>query len=420
MTWRFWAVLPAIFLLALPARADFQNLDRLLGEKDAVLILDPDGKTVFSKNAGSELAPASTLKILTCLFALSVMGEDFRFKTDFFIDRGKNLGIKGYGDPLLVSEELEKISNHLAGRLTGVRNLVMDDSYFAPGIQIPGVSPSFEPYDAPVGALCVNFNSVYFARGKDGRPKSAEPQTPLLPMALERIEKYGRNSGRIVFSGKNRENLAHAGRLFHFFLNKAGIPSSGKVVMGRAGAGEDPPLHTHLSTWSLKEVVQKTLEFSNNFMANQLLLTAGAQVSGPPATLEKGVSALRAFARDRLGITEIAIVEGSGISRRNQISARNMAKILRAFRPHRRLMTRRGDEYYKTGSLKGIRARAGFFETPEGKLFSFCVMAHTGWKRMDAIMEGVRSKIKFSSSQSQSTQSHPFEKPGANGVCNRF
>jgi serine-type D-Ala-D-Ala carboxypeptidase/endopeptidase (penicillin-binding protein 4) len=393
MTWRLPAFFMVAFLFLLTAQArcaDFKDLSRLLGDKDAVLLLDPDGKDIFSKNASQKLIPASTLKLLTCLFALSALGEDFRFKTEFFTDREKNVRIKGYGDPLLVSEELEKISKNLAERLPEIKNLVMDESYFGSQVKIPGISPSFEPYDAPVGALCVNFNSVYFTRGKNGRPRSAEPQTPLLPMALERIRKYGRNSGRIVFSGQNHENLRYAGHLFHFFLNKAGIPSSGKIIIGRAGAGEDPPLHTHLSPWRLEEVVQKTLEFSNNFMANQLLLTAGAKISGPPATLEKGVSAIKSFALHRLEIPGIAVVEGSGISRRNRISARNMAKILWAFRPHRRLMTRRGYEYYKTGSLKGIRARAGFFETPEGKLFSFCVMARENWKNMDAIMEGLR------------------------------
>jgi hypothetical protein len=56
--------------------------------------------------------------------------------------------------------------------------------------------------------------------------------------------------------------------------------------------------------------------YSNNFMANQLILAMGANKKGSPATLAKGVKILETFSRGKLGLTQLTLAEGSGISRR--------------------------------------------------------------------------------------------------------
>ena len=61
------------------------SLHNLIGNQDAILVADPQGKVIFSKNAGIQLIPASTLKILTALVALHYMGPDFRFATEFYL-----------------------------------------------------------------------------------------------------------------------------------------------------------------------------------------------------------------------------------------------------------------------------------------------------------------------------------------------
>ncbi|PQP32755.1 hypothetical protein C6A36_02805, partial [Desulfobacteraceae bacterium SEEP-SAG10] len=50
-----------------------QQLDKLnnfIGSHDAILVVNPHGRIVFSKNAGRQLVPASVLKIFTALVAL--------------------------------------------------------------------------------------------------------------------------------------------------------------------------------------------------------------------------------------------------------------------------------------------------------------------------------------------------------------
>ncbi|MFH1581292.1 MAG: D-alanyl-D-alanine carboxypeptidase, partial [Pseudomonadota bacterium] len=182
-----------------------QALQHDIGSNDAVLVANRQGRIIFSKNAEKPLIPASTLKILTSLVALYYLGPDYRFTTEFYMDANANLKIKGYGDPLLISEVLAKISKSLSADLSikaqRINDLVLDDSYFIRKIVIPGKTESLEPYDAPNGAMCVNFNTVYFKKQlKDGSFISAEPQTPLLPIAFKRIKQSGLDRGRIVLT----------------------------------------------------------------------------------------------------------------------------------------------------------------------------------------------------------------------------
>jgi len=142
------------------------NFENLIGKHDAMLITAPDGKIIFSKNAEKTLIPASTLKIFTALVALHYLGPDYRFTTEFYLDSDTNLKIKGYGDPLLISEVLLEISRKVGTKIKKVSDIVLDDSYFTQPLTIPGVSSSTQPYDAPNGALCVNFNTVNFKQAK--------------------------------------------------------------------------------------------------------------------------------------------------------------------------------------------------------------------------------------------------------------
>lgn len=54
--------------------ASLKDLQRLVGEKDAVLMASPHGRVLFEKNAGKKLIPASTLKLFTSLVALHYLG----------------------------------------------------------------------------------------------------------------------------------------------------------------------------------------------------------------------------------------------------------------------------------------------------------------------------------------------------------
>lgn len=367
------------------------DLHHLIGNQDAIVVADPRGRIIFAKNMYSQLIPASTLKILTSLVALHYLGPEHRFVTEFYRDQDSNLKVKGYGDPLLISDVLPLLVNDLAANTsTGfskINDVVLDDSYFQSPIFIPGINSSYEPYDAPNGALCVNFNTVNFKSNSYGNYISAEPQTPLLPFVINRIRKSKMDQGRIILSHKNNEMTRYAGHLLIHFLNKKEIKPKGKIRIDRVQKNIDQLIFKYVSRFSLEQIISKLLEHSNNFVANQLLIAVGAKTYGPPGTLEKGVRTAADYIKHFLKMDGVHLVEGSGISRKNRISAINLYKILKVFEPYHYLMKKKDKSFYKTGTLYGVNTLAGYIETNKKELYGFVVLINTPGKSSGPIMD---------------------------------
>jgi D-alanyl-D-alanine carboxypeptidase/D-alanyl-D-alanine-endopeptidase (penicillin-binding protein 4) len=381
------AIVLLLFGAPLPpstAGSSLEALKAMIGRRDAILVTDPDGRVLVSKNENRPLIPASTLKLFTSLVALHTLGPDYRFETEFYCDDDDNLTIKGYGDPGLVSEVLPEIARNLALKLVRVNDIILDASHFAQPLEIPGISSSPEPYDAPNGALCVNFNTVYFKK-VNGVYVSGEPQTPLLPMVVERITSSGLNEGRIVLSHNENEITLYSGYLFDYFLRHVGIEVTGKIAIGTVRPDRDHLIYRHHSPMTLSDTIAGLLTYSNNYTTNQLLIAAGVRRYGPPGTLEKGVQAARDYARKFLKIDDIHISEGSGISRDNRITARDLQKVLDAFEPYHTLMRSDGRLFYKTGTLHGISTRAGYIESPAGSLNRFVVLVNSPGRSADKV-----------------------------------
>jgi len=368
--------------------ADWGKVKSLIGPRDSIAVADPAGRIVIAKHARQKLVPASIVKIFTSLAALHYLGSNHRYVTDFFRDPDSNLVIKGYGDPLLISEAVDEIARELAGLIGDagmVNNIIVDDSYFNRPLTIPGISSSTQPYDAPNGALCVNFNTVFFKRTQSGYI-SAEVQTPLLPYAIKKIKLLKPKSGRIVLSHEAKEISIYAGHLFGYFLARHGVRPRGIVKPGRVDQSVDMRIYRYVSQFTLSQIIAKLLEHSNNFTTNQLLISCGIKKSGQPGNLAKGVAALVDFAADELQMKDLTIVEGSGISRKNKVSAKQMLQVLSKFKSHRTLLRKQGREYYKTGTLHGINTRAGYIAAAEGGYYSYVVMINTAGKSTRPVM----------------------------------
>jgi D-alanyl-D-alanine carboxypeptidase/D-alanyl-D-alanine-endopeptidase (penicillin-binding protein 4) len=380
---------------AYPKSDDFTHIAAVLSHQDAALLANPAGEILFSRHADAKRIPASTLKILTSLAALHYLGEDYRFATEFFLDQDANLTIKGYGDPLLISEEIEKIAIALKSRISEINDIVLDDTFFEKPLIIPGTAEgSLEPYDAPNGALCVNFNTVNFK--KNGHTiVSAEPQTPMVALAREKIKKSGLSSGRVLLTNDSDEITRYAGQIFQNFLAARGIKISGTIRLGMIDDKNSLSscVYRHVSTYDLTEIIARLLEYSNNFIANQLLLAAGAAACGPPASMEKGVKATQKYIHQRFDEAAITFVEGSGISRNNRSTARVFLDLLMEFRPWYRLMTYNDNVYYKTGTLDGISTRAGYLVSEAGDLYPFVVFVNTPGKSAIPVINAMKALI---------------------------
>jgi len=394
-TGRLTAFLLCLFLVGATDLhpASLKDVQHLIGGKDSVLVASPRGKVLLEKNAGAKLIPASVLKIFTSLVALHYLGPEYRFITEFYLDRDDNLKIKGYGDPLLLSETLRETAAALSLKIGSFNDLILDDSFFnAQQVRVPGTTPSYQPYDASNGALCVNFNTVSF-RQLNNAYVSDEAQTPLLPFVEKRIRASSLVSGRIILSHQTNEATLYAGHLFKYFLTHAGIKSQGGIRLGRVQSHVDRLLFTYASPFPVKQAIGKLLEFSNNFIANQLLVASGAKAYGAPGSLDKGVAAALIYAREVLKTDTISVAEGSGISRKNELTAYDMLKVLNEFDSYHHLLRQEGTEFYKTGTLDGIRSRAGYIADGKGELYRFVVMMNTRGKSTDAVMKSIRDFV---------------------------
>ena len=401
------------------------------------------GRVLMEKNPDMPLAPASTMKVMTTSAALATLKPDFTFATQVLADgvRGsssvKNIFLKGFGDPYLVSEQLFVLTRNLRDRgLEEIRgNIVVDDSYFIPGKPLDeNEKLGYRAYHAPYSALSLNFNSVKIVVTPASRPGrqarvAADPVSEYSvvdarvrtvkgrrPADIE-IAKLDRPDGRetirvrgtigadAVPKGRyvNVECPAlYTGCVFKEFLLREGIRVTGKVIQGRAP--ESAELYLEFNSHPLGTLVYWLNKFSNNFMAEQLCLGMGAQVYGAPGTREKGLAVIRKFLLAN-GVDEglFSLTEASGLSRNNQVAASALVKVLRnsvrdfSYGPEfmaslsvagvdgtmkekfndskakRRIRA-------KTGNLRGVNALAGYGISPQGKEFVFAALVNSQQK----------------------------------------
>ncbi len=347
----------------------------------SILVQDAQGRTILSYEADTPHMPASTIKIATAAAALKMLEPNYHFPTDFFWTPDGTLTVKGYGDPTLISEELARAASNLKrSGVTRVTNIRLDASYFDPRIDIDvsGFNGRRNPFDADVGPLVVNFNTASVrvsGRGRRRLVESADPNTPLTPFVVERAASLPRGIHNMGMGRNSQELLRFTGEMIAAFLQQAGIPTSGDIVAGSAPAGVSP-IYRHTSANSLTGIIIGMLEFSNNFTANQVFLATGAAGAGAPATVAKSVKVMSDFLRQAVGWRNFVIAEGSGLSRQNQVTAADMMKLLRYFKPYQSLLpVKEGVFQAKTGTLADVSSFAGFFQMPGGGEITFVIIA---------------------------------------------
>ncbi len=352
-----------------------EELRRILGSQPlasssaSVQVLDAaTGESLYAHNPGAMLKPASNMKLVTAAAALALLKPEYRFRTWFYADaapdaegviRG-NLYVKGGGSPGLVGEDWWQMARHL--RALGVRriegSLVGDDSFFDE-IQRGPRWPSSEvdnPYNAPVSALSCFFNAVAVTvrPGTPGAPPTVflEPFDGFVQIANSAVTSgRGRNLrvSRVFASGQNVIQVS--GRIgsdappyivyksvedptlyaLHAFREAASREEI--QVIGEARRGTVPDgarlIWTHESR-PLAQLIRDMNKESNNFMAESILKTIGAEQSGSPGSSAKGAAAVLSWL-ETIGVTTegIVIADGSGLSSDNRISADSLAQVLR-------------------------------------------------------------------------------------------
>lgn len=406
------------------------------------------GEEVFARNADRGMIPASTMKIVTAATALDALGPAYRYSTDFLVgDDVKvgpdgtlkgNLYVRGHGDPTLVVETLWKITRDL--KLAGLKRIegsvVYDEGFFTPDYALPGWDKEADvengpTYFATIGALSLNYNTVALvvapgdAVGKAGRVELETPASDYVEITNKvvttapgtrrslKIERALTDdqpphleftvTGTVpAESGADRyyrtviDPTAHFIAAFDEMLGAQGIEVTGKHVRG--AAPDDADLYYRHKSDELTEILMEMNKLSNNFIAETVLRTVGAEKFGLPGTTEKGTKAVAAYL-GTIGVEpgEITLVNGSGLSRGARLRPSTLTAVLLDMAHDRRVghefisslaiagrdgtLSRRlaedpGRTRGKTGTIDGVHCLTGYTEGGDGELYAFAFLVN--------------------------------------------
>lgn len=417
----------------------------------SVLLIDlSDGREVYALNPDVPRNPASVAKAITTGVALSMLGADYRWRTEFYAVGdvegdvlGGHLAVKGYGNPYFVEEKLDEAIANIRAR--GIReiagDLLLDGSYYQTRTERPGQfdGKGTEPYNAVPSALSINFRTaeLIFHASKKGVRLSTRPklhytqlnnqlQLNHLPCGRGFKPKITVRSGSdaVTVSGdisskcgtkRQSKVFTDTGDLLAGHIRRAWTESGGAFDGEWYYDVVQPSyqlIHTAYSR-PLSEQIKAMNRFSNNLMTRQLFLTLGATQFGAPADESKGRQVVKQFLEQAGIATEGFFIEnGSGLSRNTRMSARHIAVFLslmarsehanvfadslsvagRNGTMKRRLRnTALADNFHgKTGTLNNVKALAGYFTGNSGKQMAFVMLIHAdGAKNASPVIDDV-------------------------------
>jgi D-alanyl-D-alanine carboxypeptidase/D-alanyl-D-alanine-endopeptidase (penicillin-binding protein 4) len=341
---------------------------RRAGSATGAYVADLDsGRALFAKRANTARIPASVEKLYTTSTALLRLGATATLRTTAVVAPGAvveaggtlrgDLVLVGSGDPFFGDDSAVLLARAVRaagiGRIAGA--VVGDESAF------DGLRSACCPgYDSDLGGV---LSALAYDRG--------------------------------IFRGRARLDAARfaAGR-FATQLRAAGIP-----VTGQSRAGVAPPdarAIAFVPSRSVAELARFTNVPSNNFAAEMLLKELGARYrdSGTGAA---GADVVR-DTLDDFGLRPVRIVDGSGLSRQNRSTPRQVVALLQrmnkpdvatSFRAslavtgltgtvkaRLRSSPAAGRCQVKTGTLRIVSALAGYCQTAGGRNIVFAFMSN--------------------------------------------
>lgn len=409
------------------------ELRQLPPESLSVYVEDLDsGDVLLSWQELEPRNPGSTIKLLTTLVALDILGPAYVWQTEVYalgeVESGQlngDLLIKGNGDPFLVTERVWQLLRDI--RQAGIReidgDLLIDDSYF----QVPQDEPAafdrqpLRAYNVAPNALLMNFKVVryWFEPDHDADSVQVWLDPPLgnlqvdnkLSLSPGSCRGYQRGIAisaneaydRMTFSGSfprgckryamDRTALSHNAFVYGLFVSL--WRDAGGVFQGgwkNAVAPDDAEPIVVFGSLPLADVITRVNKHSNNVMARQLLHTLSAEVLGEPGTEHGGRKVVGDWLDEKgLEFSALAFDNGAGLSRDARMSALDLGRMLKfAWRqPYMpeyvsslslsgldgTLRSRfedpalRGNAHLKTGSLDHVTAIAGYLQARSGKRF---------------------------------------------------
>lgn len=359
-------------------------------------VFDVSGTLLEARGGDRPVAPASTLKVLTTLFALDRLGADRRFQTRV-LRMGDDLILAGGGDPTLDSDGLAQLAELAAAAWTTGAPM----RFYVYGGALPAVEEiSAEQddhlaYNPAISGMMLNFNRVHLSwkAGGDGLSLQARAarnspvaytiraatagQGPLFSWREEAgKEIWTVNRGGLRRAGSRwlpvRRPELYAGDVFQTFCRARGLVLPAPQVLA-----ELPPGATELvaqDSAPLRDILRDMMEYSTNLTAE----VVGLHASGADV-LVSSAKAMQAWAEAQ-GVTGLDLRDHSGMSPQTRLTARAMAQViatigqrhdLRSLMKHVGLQDARGRAAdgdlrleAKTGTLNFVSNLAGYGNLP--------------------------------------------------------
>jgi serine-type D-Ala-D-Ala carboxypeptidase/endopeptidase (penicillin-binding protein 4) len=386
------------------------------------------GEAVYEWNGHVGLAPASTQKIVTSVAAFDLLGKDYQYKTEFgyngTIAGGQLKGdvyVKGTGDPTFGSSRYSNtkadiVLSQLADKLkqSGIKK-------FAGNVYVDASSFSYQPL--PGGWIWDDIGNYYGAGSwglnwrenqydlllkpgnKEGDDVTITGTTPKLytDLPANRLKTGKKGSGdnayiyyppyssngfvEGTFEGANKisGSFPDAPRQFGFEVEQ--LLRSLNIKTAKTGVLYSPSKvsNTFLTHYSppMDSIVYWFMRRSINLYGEALVKTIGLEKSGVGST-DTGVAVVRRFYKEN-GIAtpaELRIMDGSGLSPSNRLTAASLGKILvhakmQAWFPS---FDQSFPEFngmkLKSGTIRGAKAFAGYHTSKEGKEYVVAIIVN--------------------------------------------
>lgn len=339
-----------------------------------------DGKVLLSHQPDRVLQPASTLKVLTAIAALDMLGPAYTGKVELLtaapvsdgVLRG-DLILRGEGSPDFTWNELRELL--LSIRQSGIReiagDMLIDRHYFQPSRIDEGLPPFDESpefrYNVIPDALMLNTNLHKLRMDDDGKALrvNASPELDGVTFdasAMQRSERKCPNwedgwklpqveslvDGRRVvrLRGDFPANCSattqisvldradYTAKLVSTLWRELGGRLQGSVrersAVDASALGSTRVLATHRSR-TMAEIARDINKRSDNPITRQTFLTLGATSPDPQGTtLARAEARVRQWLRAR-GVYDSGMVldNGSGLSRTELISTAQLVAVLR-------------------------------------------------------------------------------------------
>ncbi|MFV2118922.1 D-alanyl-D-alanine carboxypeptidase/D-alanyl-D-alanine-endopeptidase [Streptomyces sp. Act-28] len=349
---------------------------RLDGGAAGVVVADAaTGATLYQRNGGDRLVPASNTKIPTSVAAMALLGPDHRFRTEVLAAGRRHAGtlhgdlyLRGTGDPTTLAADYDRLAAGVAAagirRVTG--RLVADDTRFDTARLGRSWAADDESsyYSAQISALTLapdtdyDSGTVIVEAAAAGTP-GERPVVTLTPrndyvrvdnrattvgggrpdtLSVERA--HGTNT--LVISGEIPvgasptkewitvdEPTGYATAVFADALAARGVRVEGPTRLGLRTPASARPVAAH-DSMPLRQLMHPFMKLSNNMHAEALTKAIGYATSGS-GSWDAGLSAITGYLEEEgVDTARSRQVDGSGLSRMNLFPADRLAGLLLA------------------------------------------------------------------------------------------